>query len=136
MTKQELEATWVPRIGEKATVELRRFRRVGMIAIVTWLALAVAAGVAFTGDTPDKILGVALVAGMVGAFAAFIHCQRKLAAAISGWFDIKISGGRLPKMNPKRFDAWCQERDLRHSDERFANGDVAPSSETTPRRPR
>jgi hypothetical protein len=134
MTKQELEATWIPRIGEEATVQLHRFRRVGVIAIVTWLALAVGAGIAFTGDTPDKILGVALIAGVVGAFATFIHCQRKLAAALSGWFDVEISGGQLPKMNPKRFDAWCQERGLRHSDEQFANGPVAQSSDTASRR--
>ncbi len=29
---------------------------------------------------------------------------------MSDWFGVKIKG--LPKMNPKRFDAWCEERGL------------------------
>jgi hypothetical protein len=110
MTKQELEATWVPRIGEKATMELGRFRRVGMIAIVTWSVLAVAAGVAFSGNTLDRILGVVLVAAIVGAFAVFIRCQLRVKAAISDWFGVRIKG--LPLMNPKAFDRYCEKQGL------------------------
>jgi hypothetical protein len=109
----KFEATWIPRIGERATAELRRCRRVGMSAIVASLVFASSGSIALGGDTPDKIVGVVLLVGMVGALATFINCQRRLGAAVSEWFGVRITGGGLPKMYPKRFDEWCDERGLR-----------------------
>lgn len=106
MTNPDFEATWVPRIGKKATAELHRGRRVGMSAIVASLVFASSASIALGGDTFDKVLGVMLLAGMVGALATFINCQRRIAAELSEWFGVNISAGQLPLMNPKRFDTW------------------------------
>lgn len=108
MTSPDFEATWVPRIGEKAAGELRRCRRIGMGAIVASLVFASTASVALGGDTPDKVLGVVLLAAMAGGLATFINCQRRLAVALSDWFGVKISAGQLPLMNPRRFDTWCE----------------------------
>jgi hypothetical protein len=81
------------------------------------IVLGVAASYAFDGGVLDKLLGVVLLAGAVGAFALFFRCQHRLAAAISRWFGARVTGLQLPKMNPKRFDAWCQERGLSHRDD-------------------
>jgi hypothetical protein len=112
MTNPDFEATWIPRIGEKATAELRRCRLIGMSAIVAGLVFAATASIALGGDTLDKALGVVLLAGMVGALATFISCQRKIAAAVSEWFGVRITAGQLPPMNPKRFDAWRERVQL------------------------
>jgi hypothetical protein len=106
MTASDFDATWIPRIGERGASELRRYRRVGMIAIVGGLAFAAGASIALGGDTRDKILGIVLLAGMVGALATFINCQRRLAKTVSEWYGVRISAGQLPVMNPTRFDTW------------------------------
>jgi hypothetical protein len=112
ITKQETETTWVPRIGEEATAELWRCRRIMPLTSPAGALLAGAGGIALSGDTLDKLLGVVLLAGAVGALATFLRCQRRLGEAISAWFGVKITGPGLPRMYPKRFDGWCQERGL------------------------
>jgi hypothetical protein len=109
-TKQELEATWVPRIGEDALLELRRYRKIGGIGM-TMPVFAVAAGMLIGTSTLGDLLGGALAAVVVAVYVSFIRAQKRLAAALSRWFGVKIRG--IPKMNPKRFDVWCQERGFR-----------------------
>lgn len=113
--KSDFESTWIPRIGERATAELRRYRWVGITVPLTACALGVAATFAFDGGLLDKLLGGVLVVGAVGAFVLLIRCQRRLKAAISDWFGIKIRG--LPLMNTKNFDAFCQKQGLRGPNE-------------------
>jgi hypothetical protein len=142
MGKPDFEAIWIPRIGEKATRALRRYRWAGGTVPATMIVLGVAASYALDGDPTDKILGVALLAAAAGAFAVFIHSQRGLAAALTEWFGVDITGGGTPRMNPKRFDAWCRERGLNPSPrlrdgERLLwsrSGTVASSRERVARR--
>lgn len=119
MAQSDFESTWVPRIGESATAALRRYRWAGGTVPATAIVLGVAASYAFDGGTLDKLLGVVLVAGAVSAFAIFLRTQRRLAAALSQWFGVRISAGQLPLMNPKRFDAWCERAGLHGQAERL-----------------
>lgn len=113
MRKSELEAIWTPRIGSTATEEMRRYRRTGVIGMALPL-LAGAAGVLIGTSTLGDILGAALAVVVAWRLAEFIRAQRRLAAAMSEWFGIKISAGQLPLMNPNRFDAWRERNDLHH----------------------
>jgi hypothetical protein len=110
--KQELEAIWVPRIGSVATDELRRYRRSGFFVMVMPV-VAGTAGVLIGTSTLGDVLGAVLAAVAAWYLLAFIRAQRRLAAAMSEWFGVRITGGGLPKMYPKRFDVWCDERGLR-----------------------
>jgi hypothetical protein len=132
MAKSDFETTWIPRIGERATAELRRCRWAGATVPATAIVLGVAATYAFDGGIFDKLLGVILMMGAVGAFVILIRCQRKLGAAVSDWFGVHITGGRLPKMNPKRFDAWCEERGLRQPGERLTGHQSEHPENTSP----
>ncbi len=128
MAKSDFEATWYPRIGKDAAEELRRFRKiVVMFALPAPLAGGVAGILIGTGTVNDVIGGILAVAA-AGYIVMFINAQRKIAAALSDWFGVKITGGQLPKMNPKRFDAWCQERGLHHEDRRVGSGQATQSS--------
>jgi hypothetical protein len=129
MAQSSFESTWVPRIGENATSALRRYAWAAHTVPVTLIVLGVAASYAFSGGTLDVLLGVVLVAAWVGVVAIFLRTQRRLAAVLSEWFGAKITGGRLPRMNPKRFDAWCEERGLRHPGEQVASGQAARASD-------
>jgi hypothetical protein len=113
--KSKFEATWIPRIGERATAELRRYRWAGGTMPFTAALLGAAANFAFHGDLLDQFLGGVLLAGAVGAFAMFFRYMHRLKAAISEWFGVKIKG--LPLMNPKDFDGYCQKQGLRRPDE-------------------
>ena len=105
---------WLPRIGAHATADLRRSARVGMIMVVTVLAMGIACSFAFGRGTPSGVL-LGCVEVMIGivAFAVLIRSWMRLAEAISQWFGIKIGSRELPNMNAKQFDAWCQRRNLR-----------------------
>jgi hypothetical protein len=119
--KSNFEATWIPRIGERATAELRRYRWAGLTMPLTACALGVAATFAFDGGLLDQLLGGVLMAGAVGAFVILIRCQVRVKAAISDWFGVKIKG--LPLMNTKDFDKYCQKQGLRKPDGESAIGD-------------
>jgi choline-glycine betaine transporter len=125
MAKPDFEATWYPRIGKEAAEELRRGRKIVTFGITAPL-FAVAAGLLIGTGTLNDVIGVVLAVVVVGYLLMFINAQRRIAAAMSDWFGVKIKG--LPKMNPKRFDAWCEERGLHHKDEQFANDQAAQSS--------
>jgi hypothetical protein len=112
----DFEAIWVPRIGKEAAEELRRARRLAMM----WPVALVFAGGAGVLVEKGILVGGAVCAALAAyIFVAFVRAQRRIAAALSRWFGVKIKG--LPKMNPERFDAWCQERDLRPPDQQRAN---------------
>ena len=115
MAKLDFEATWYPRIGKDAAEELRRWRKITIFGVTAPL-FAIAAGLLIGTGTLDDLIGVVLVAVVVAYFVMYISAQRRIAAAMSDWFGVKIKG--LPKMNPKRFDAWCEKRGLRPPDER------------------
>jgi hypothetical protein len=121
VAKSNFEATWIPRIGERATVELRRYRWAGGTMPLTACVLGVAATFAFDGGLFDKLLGGVLMAGAVGAFVILIRCQLRIKAAISDWFGVKVKG--LPLMNPKDFDAFCQKQGLGRPDDESAVGE-------------
>lgn len=134
-TESKFEATWVPRIGERATAELRRYRWAGLTVPLTACALGAAGIYAFHGGLLDKLLGGVLMAGAVGAFVILIRCQRRVKAAISDWFGVKIKG--LPLMNTKDFDGYCQKQGLRRPDsptraEPFRGGSGPPLSDEAP----
>jgi hypothetical protein len=116
--ESNFEATWIPRIGERATAELRRYRWAGGTMPLTAALLGAAANFAFHGGLLDEILGVVLVAGAVGAFVILIRCQLRVKTAISDWFGVKIKG--LPLMNTKNFDDYCQKQGLRKPDSESA----------------
>jgi hypothetical protein len=69
-------------------------------------------GVLIGTSTLDDVLGIALLAVAAWYVASFIYAQRRLAAALSQWFGVKISAGQLPLMYPKRFDTWCERVQL------------------------
>ena len=123
MTKQELEATWGPRIGQEALLELRRYRKIGGIGMAMPV-FAVAAGLLIGTSTLGDLVGGVLAA----VYVSFIRAQRRLAVALSRWFGVEIKG--IPKMKLKRFDAWCQERGLRKRDEQLASSQVEQSPDT------
>jgi hypothetical protein len=124
-TRSDFESTWIPRIGERATAELRRYRRAGLTVPLTACALGAAGIYAFHGGLLDKLLGGVLMAGAIGAFVILIRCQLRVKAAISDWFGVKIRG--LPLMNTKDFDGYCQKQGLRRPDD-------APTIEESERR--
>jgi hypothetical protein len=119
MAKPDFEATWYPRIGKKAAEELRRGRRITIFGIASPLFAGGAGLLIGTGPVND-VIGVALAGVVVGYLVMFVNSQRRIAAAMSDWFGVKIKG--LPKMNPKRFDAWCEERDLQQPGDHLAGG--------------
>lgn len=121
MAKPDFEATWYPRIGKDAAEELRRGRKIVIFGVTAPL-FAIAAGLLIGTGTVNDLIGVALAAVVVVYLVMFINAQRRIAAAMSDWFGVKIKG--LPKMNPKRFDTWCEQRGLRQPDER-TNGSVS-----------
>jgi hypothetical protein len=112
MMKPDFEATWIPRIGEGATSELRHCRRVGMSANVAGLVFASGAGIALAGNFLDKVLGALFIVGAVASLATFINCRRRIAAALSEWFGVRIVSAQMPLMNPVRFDAWRERMRL------------------------
>jgi hypothetical protein len=115
VTKSDFETTWIPRIGEEAAEELRHGRKIAVIGF-TMPLFAIAAGLLIGTGTLNDVIGAVLVVIAACYFAMFIRAQRRIAAAMSRWFGVRIKG--LPKMNPKRFDAWAEERGLRRQDER------------------
>ena len=74
------------------------------------------ASFALAGSLLYKLVGVALLVMAVGLSLTFLQGQRKVAAALSRWFEVKITAGQLPVMNPDRFDAWSKKRGLSHKD--------------------
>ena len=115
MTKRELEAIWIPRIGEEGTAALRRCRKAAVTAPATAMVLGVGGTYAIQGDSLDTVIAAILFAGAVAALAFYVYCQHRLEVAISAWFGVKIRWGQLPLMSPKRFDAWREKRGLSHS---------------------
>jgi hypothetical protein len=129
MAERDFEATWYPRIGKDAAEELRRWRKLTIFGVTVPL-FAIAAGLLIGTGTVNDLIGVALAAVVVGYFVMYIDAQRRIAAAMSDWFGVKIKG--LPKMNPKRFDAWCQERGLRQPEDRHASGQDGDERRSNP----
>jgi hypothetical protein len=117
MAKPDFEVTWYPRIGKNAAEELRCGRKIVIFGAVTPV-FAIAAGLLIGTGTVNDVIGVGLAAVVADYLVMFINAQRRIAAAMSKWFGVKITGGQLPKMNPKRFDACCKERDLQSPGER------------------
>jgi hypothetical protein len=109
--KPDFEAIWVPRIGREATDQLHRGRKVAFIGVIMPVVAGVA-GLIVGRNAPDDLLGVLLAAVVLGYIAALIRALRRLAAALSEWFGVKIGAGQLPLMNRKRFDVWCERAGL------------------------
>lgn len=111
MAKEDFEATWYPRIGKDAAEELRRGRKIVTFGIVTPV-FAIGAGLLIGTSTLSDVIGVVLALVVAIYIVMFIDAQRRIAAAMSKWFGVKISAGQLPLMNPKRFDAWSKRANL------------------------
>lgn len=133
MTRQELEATWLPRIGERGTAELWRYRKIGIFSFTAGL-FAAGAGLLIGTGVIDDVIGGILAAIAAIYIAMFIRAQIKIAKALSEWYGVKIRG--IPVMTPKRFDEWRQARGLHHPDAQFGSGQEARSSEAAPGRSR
>jgi hypothetical protein len=127
MTKQELETTWIPRIGETATNELYRFRKIAIYGTASPI-FAVAAGLLIGTSALGDVIGAVSTAAVVAYVVMFIRGQMRIAAALSEWYGVKIRG--IPKMNPKRFDTWAQARGLQRPDEQIAIDQAARVSDT------
>jgi len=112
--QSRFEATWLPRIGPKATAQLRASSHRSLALSLTCFAASLAASFAFASGTAlGRLLGVALVAVAITAVAARIRSQSRLAAALSEWFGVRITWHDLPSMGRLgRFDAWCRKRNL------------------------
>jgi hypothetical protein len=133
MAKPDFEATWYPRIGKNAAEELRRGRKIVTFGIASPV-FAIAAGLLIGTGTLDDVIGATSAAVVIVYIALFIRAQVRIAAALSEWYGVKIRG--LPKMNPKRFDSWCEARGLHHPGEPVASGQAAGSSDVAPRQSR
>jgi hypothetical protein len=105
---------WRARIGDEGTEALARTRRLIMPAWPGVVLLGIGAGFAFRGDTAAKLLGVVLVAVAASLWLAWGRAQRRLAAAVSRWFGVKITARQLPPMRQRTFDAWCERHELAH----------------------
>jgi hypothetical protein len=113
MASPTFEEMWLPRIGERATAQLRRSAYLWMVVGPGVLGLAIASSFAFGGGTTSgAVLGVVEVAIAVAAFAAGTRSRMKLAAAVSQWFGVKIGWWEMPRMSRAQFDAWQQRRGL------------------------
>lgn len=134
MASANFDATWIPRIGERGALELRRGRKIALTVAVVVPVLAVAAGVLFAVGGLGDLLGAMLMVVVAGCCAMFVRAQMRLAAAMSEWFGVKIRGGQIPKMNPKRFDVWCEARDLHRPTRQVAGAQEAESPDMVPRR--
>lgn len=122
MVGSDFQATWVPRIGEEATGELRRFRKICGFGMSTPV-FAGAAGLLFAANSPlDDLLAVLCSAVAIGFLVGFINGQKRLAEAMSRWYGVRIQVGQLPPMSVGRFDTWREKRGLRLPDR--ANGPV------------
>jgi hypothetical protein len=124
MVKPDFEATWYPRIGKDAAEELRRGRKIVTFGIATPL-FAVGAGLLIGTGVRNDMIGVALAAVVAVYIVMFIRAQRRIAAAMSDWFGVKIKG--LPRMNTKRFDDWREKCGLRTPDERLRDSQTEQS---------
>jgi hypothetical protein len=122
LAKQDLDAIWTPRLGEKGVEELRHLRRTGFIGMAM-LPVVAGAGLLIGTSTLGNVLGAALAAVVAWRLLVFFGAMRRLAAALSEWYGVKIGGGQLPPMNPNRFDAWAKKRGLHRRDEE-ADGKV------------
>jgi len=112
--ESRFEDTWLPRIGPKATAQLRRSSHLSLALSLTCFAAAIAASFAFgSATTLGTLLGVGLAAVAITAFVGRIRSQGRLAAALSEWFGVRIAWHELPSMGGlSRFDAWCRKRNL------------------------
>jgi hypothetical protein len=133
MASPDFDATWVPRIGEQGVGELRRFRRTMLILSGATPVLAVGAGLLFAVGGVGDLLGTVLVVVVAGCCVSFIRAEMRLAAALSAWFGVKIRGGQIPKMNPTRFDTWCDARGLHRPSGQGAGTQDAESSDMASR---
>jgi hypothetical protein len=129
MAKQDLDAIWTPRLGEKGVQELRRYRRAGFIGMALPF-VAGAAGLLIGTSTLGDVLGAALAAVTAWRLAAFIYAQVRIAAALSEWYGVKIRG--IPVMNPRRFDEFAEKRGLHRPAEQLATGRAARTSDSAP----
>ena len=103
MTKADFQDAWVPRIGEEATAELRRYRDLGL-----WDGDGVRdrRGHIVCRKSSLYDLLAAVCSRRLWYIIKLINGQKRLAAALSRWFGVRIKSGQLPPMNPKRFDSW------------------------------
>jgi hypothetical protein len=120
MAEPDFEATWYPRIGKDAAEELRRGRRITIFGISSPL-FAAGASLLIGNGTLEDIIGIAMAAVVVVYLVMFIDAQRRLAAAMSDWFGVKIKG--TPKMTPRRFDTWSQARGLHRPTDSLTSGE-------------
>jgi hypothetical protein len=127
MARRDLEETWVPRIGEEAFSELRRYRKIGFAA-ASMPVLGGGASLLF-GTAAGDLIGSLLLLAAVCIFAAFFRSQMRLAAALSRWFGVRIRG--VPRMYPERFDVWCEKRGLQAPPEK-ADRSANAQSPTAP----
>lgn len=96
---------------------------------------AVVAGLLIGTGTLDDVIGIVLAAVVAVYVVMFIRAQKRIAAAMSDWFGVKVKG--LPLMNTKDFDAFCRKQSLRRPDsptrvEPSREGSGPPLSDAAP----
>jgi hypothetical protein len=112
--QRSFDEIWIPRIGEKATAQLRRNGYLTLVVGPTILALAIGSSFAFGSGVPAGwLLGGVCVAVALAAFVAWMRSRLKLAKALSEWFGVGIGWQEVPRMRAAQFDTWCQRRGLR-----------------------
>lgn len=113
MAGSTFEQIWVPRIGDQATVQLRRSSYLGLVTGPVIIGLAIACGFSFgSSKSSGVVLGLVEAALAVVVFAAWIRSRMKLATAVSQWFGVKVGWQEMPRMRSAQFEVWCQRRGL------------------------
>jgi hypothetical protein len=104
---------WVPRIGEQASVELRRNGYLTLGVFSSFLPLSIGCSFAFGSGKPAGIaLGLLIVALMVTGLTIWIRSSARFAASLSQWFGAKVRRQELPKMRtnpPRGWLCWSSE---------------------------
>ena len=105
----EFNGYWVPRIGDRATNELRRSSLILMVVAPLMLVLAIVASFTLvSGNIAVVAIGVISVIGIVSAFAYWLRSRIALANAIGDHLGAHVSWAELPRMRGDSFDRWSQ----------------------------
>lgn len=109
----KFDEIWVPRIGEKATIELRRngLFTIGLGPLI--VLCVVTSSVSFSkGDALGTIVGVVSVLLAVLICAVWLQSRLKFTNQLSVRFQTKIKWYEVPRMTAQQFDEWCERRNF------------------------
>jgi hypothetical protein len=107
-------AIWLPRIGARASLALRRSATVLLVAWPLMIAGALAASLLFyRGGLLGNCLGAACLLVAAGSLCAFTASRARVARELSAWYGVPIHWWGLPRFTESRYDEWVERRKLR-----------------------